>query len=132
MHSPPTIVFVLYGIIILGMIIGEYALYKDEIDALISKVKSKKVKSEAQRFYSSNAWRRLKAEVFRKYEATCMCCGASRESGEQIQVDHILPRSLHPNLALDISNCQLLCGPCNRLKSNTDTKDWRTEEELTL
>ena len=60
-----------------------------------------------------------------------MCCGASRESGDKIHVDHILPRSKFPDLALEFSNMAVLCETCNIAKSNTDYTDWRNEQEKT-
>lgn len=54
-----------------------------------------------------------------------MCCGATREDGVQIQVDHIKPRKTHPELALDINNLQVLCEVCNHGKGNWDQTDWR-------
>jgi 5-methylcytosine-specific restriction endonuclease McrA len=85
----------------------------------------KKPKSKAKEFYSSSAWRNLRYKVLCHYEATCMCCGASKESGDQIHVDHVLPRSLYPEQALNFDNMQVLCGICNLAKSNTDFTDWR-------
>jgi 5-methylcytosine-specific restriction endonuclease McrA len=58
-----------------------------------------------------------------------MCCGASRESGDQIHVDHILPRSLFPEHELEFNNMAVLCRSCNMAKSNTDFTDWRNDEE---
>jgi 5-methylcytosine-specific restriction endonuclease McrA len=42
-----------------------------------------------------------------------------------MMVDHIVPRSKRPDLALDISNLQTLCGRCNRGKGSWDQTDWR-------
>ena len=36
-----------------------------------------------------------------------------------LQVDHIKPLSVYPELALDRKNLQLLCGPCNQKKGTT-------------
>lgn len=44
----------------------------------------------------------------------CMNCG----SGENIEIDHIKPESLYPELALDYENIQLLCRRCNASKGN--------------
>ncbi|OUS00279.1 hypothetical protein A9Q84_00065 [Halobacteriovorax marinus] len=60
-----------------------------------------------------------------KIASTCMCCGAI----DSLEVDHILPKSIYPKLAFDISNLQILCCNCNSDKSNTDYTDYRNEEQ---
>lgn len=42
-----------------------------------------------------------------------------------MHVDHIKPRSLHPHLALELSNLQIMCNECNVSKSNKDEVKWR-------
>jgi len=63
-------------------------------------------------FYQSKAWRDLRVVALKKYGSICMKCG----SKEDIQVDHILARSLFPYLKLKLYNLQILCGNCNRKK----------------
>ena len=82
------------------------------------------VKSSA--FLKTRAWRELRYATIKRYGPVCQCCGATaKTSGEPIQVDHIKPRSLFPELALDSENTQVMCGPCNMGKSNKDFTDWR-------
>lgn len=77
-------------------------------------------------FLRTWAWRELRYATIKRYGPICMCCGATaKTSGEPIQVDHIKPRSLFPELALDPENTQVMCGPCNQGKSNKDFTDWR-------
>ena len=64
-------------------------------------------------------------DVLVKYGARCQCCGATAKDGVTICVDHIKPRKLFPELALDINNAQILCAPCNHGKGNTNQTDWR-------
>ena len=111
-------IYALFTIIILIMVISEYQQEPP------TEAKEPKKKTN---FYRSKAWRDLRYKVLKHYEATCMCCGASRESGDQIHVDHILPRSLFPDLALDFNNMQVLCECCNVAKSNTDFTNWKNE-----
>lgn len=76
-------------------------------------------------FLSSYEWRKLRMEAIKKYGAKCQCCGATPGDGIVINVDHIKPRKLFPNLALDINNLQVLCNVCNHGKGNWDQTDWR-------
>ncbi len=78
--------------------------------------------TNSQTFYNSHAWRRLRLRVFEKYGHVCMVPGCNNKGNH---VDHIRPRSLYPHLALDFNNLQVLCGPCNRAKSNDVEVDFR-------
>jgi 5-methylcytosine-specific restriction endonuclease McrA len=42
-----------------------------------------------------------------------------------IHVDHIIPRSKAPALALVVDNLQPLCEDCNMGKGNRDSIRWR-------
>jgi len=79
-------------------------------------------------FLLTYEWRKVRMEAIKRYGPVCMCCGASPATGAVINVDHIKPRLLFPQLALDIENLQILCGECNHGKGNWDMTDWRTEE----
>jgi 5-methylcytosine-specific restriction endonuclease McrA len=80
---------------------------------------------EAKRnFYARPAWRRLRYEVLKERGNACECCGRSPPA-VTVDVDHIQPRSKHPELALLKSNMQILCRDCNFGKSNRDDTDWR-------
>mgnify|MGYP003115653758 CR=1 FL=1 len=76
-------------------------------------------------FYSSAPWRQLRYRVLAAKERRCVCCGATPQTGAQMHVDHIKPRSTHPELALDASNLQVLCKECNLGKMNFDDTDFR-------
>ncbi|WP_374756607.1 HNH endonuclease [Dyadobacter bucti] len=60
--------------------------------------------------------------MLRHYGARCLCC---KRNDVVIHVDHIKPRSKYPKLQLEFTNCQPLCGSCNRGKSNIYKDDWR-------
>lgn len=76
-------------------------------------------------FLSTFEWRRLRMKVIKHYGPVCMCCAATPATGAVINVDHIKPRRLFPELALDFDNLQVLCHDCNHGKGNWDQTDWR-------
>ena len=57
----------------------------------------------------------LRYDVLKKYGSTCMRCGGT----EAIAVDHVYPRSTHPELQLEFANMQVLCRVCNSKKGAT-------------
>lgn len=86
--------------------------------------KSKKRLKKKENFYNSKEWRALRYEAFKIHGRQCLCCGA-RPPQAVLHVDHIKPRSLRPDLELDINNLQILCEDCNLGKSNKDSIDYR-------
>ena len=64
-------------------------------------------------FYRSQVWRSLRIEVLAESNRRCLLCGNSPDNGITLHVDHIKPRSLFPELALEKSNLQVLCEDCN-------------------
>ena len=74
-------------------------------------------------FYRSEEWQRLRYQTLTKYGHRCQKCGAGKES--HLHVDHIKPRSVYPELALEPDNLQVLCEPCNLGKSNLYEDDYR-------
>ncbi len=77
-------------------------------------------------FLFAYEWRRLRMEVIKERGTRCECCGHSPSDGVTVlNVDHIKPRKLHPELALDKANLQILCDACNHGKGNWDQTDWR-------
>jgi 5-methylcytosine-specific restriction endonuclease McrA len=71
-------------------------------------------------FYRTKAWRELRLSILLASDCSCKICGNTSEKGAILHVDHIKPRSLYPELALDESNLQVLCEDCNIAKSNND------------
>lgn len=84
-----------------------------------------KKKALSDNFYNSRAWQILRYQAFEKYGNKCQCCGASPSDGAVLHVDHIKPKSTHPELALDLRNLQILCKSCNLGKINQFDTDWR-------
>lgn len=85
------------------------------------------INAASDNFLSTYEWRRVRMVALKKYGARCQCCGASPADGAVMNVDHIKPRKLFPQLALDVNNLQILCHECNHGKGNWDMTDWRPE-----
>lgn len=68
-------------------------------------------------FYSSREWLSLRYDAFKLYGKKCAICN---DSSSTMHVDHIKPRSKYPDLALTLSNLQILCRDCNLGKSDKD------------
>lgn len=110
----------------------------DEAKRLSALVKDNKAKRRALKygkkptnlFYDSEAWRGLRYQVLRRDGGKCVLCGVTAADGATLHVDHIKPRSLFPELELEITNLQVLCADCNLGKSNTDQIDWRRMETV--
>ena len=84
-------------------------------------------------FLRSYEWRRLRMQVIKERGARCECCGATPADGVTVvNVDHIKPRKLYPELALDPNNLQVLCSVCNHGKGNWDRTDWRSRRSAQL
>lgn len=81
---------------------------------------------DSDAFLRSYEWRSLRMVVLKARGRRCECCGAQPTDGVTVlHVDHIKPRRLFPALALDVTNLQVLCEPCNHGKGNWDQTDWR-------
>lgn len=76
-------------------------------------------------FLRTYAWRQLRYRAIREGGTRCECCGAGPRDGVRLNVDHIQPRKLRPDLALDPWNLQILCEDCNAGKGNHDQTDFR-------
>jgi len=80
------------------------------------------------KFYKTREWKELRYRVLDVLGNTCMACGRSPKTGAVIHVDHILPRSVHPEKALSFENMQVLCDICNEGKSNKWETKWATKK----
>jgi 5-methylcytosine-specific restriction endonuclease McrA len=82
----------------------------------------------ADEFYRSSDWRRLRFDMLERNRGrygvlTCECCLAT--TARQWHVDHVRPRSSHPELALEPANLQVLCQDCNVGKGIRQPIHWR-------
>jgi len=84
----------------------------------------KKNNPKSDEFLQSWAWTNLRYRVLKAYGRQCQCCGA-KPPAVVLHVDHIKPRSLYPELALEFDNLQVLCHDCNKGKSNKFEDDFR-------
>lgn len=78
-------------------------------------------------FYKSRVWKTVRQRALKIYGTECHCCLSRGSKLEPLHVDHIKPKSLYPNLALDITNLQILCKKCNEQRSNLHETDYRPE-----
>jgi 5-methylcytosine-specific restriction endonuclease McrA len=67
----------------------------------------------------------VRYEAILRGDGCCEACGRGKPHGVVINVDHILSRRKRPDLALVLSNLQVLCHDCNHGKGNWDSTDWR-------
>jgi len=81
-------------------------------------------------FLQSIQWRQARLLVLKRDGAKCVLCGATPASGAIMNVDHIKPRRLYPELALDLTNLQVLCHECNHGKGSWDHTDYRWMHEV--
>ncbi len=82
-------------------------------------------KSKRDPFLHSYEWKKVRFDALKLNDGRCCLCGISADDGAVLNVDHIKPRKTHPELALTVSNLQVLCGTCNHGKGNRDETDWR-------
>ena len=66
-----------------------------------------------ERFDGSTAHVAWREEARGRLPHECVWCG---RSDERLQVDHILPKSRFPGLALEPRNAQRVCAWCNQRK----------------
>jgi len=67
----------------------------------------------AASFVYSPAWRSLRLQALRRDGYRCVKCGVDVSQPGQARVDHILPRSSYPRLALVLSNTRTMCSRCD-------------------
>lgn len=73
----------------------------------------KKSKKQREKFLRSDEWQKLRTKIFERDGRCCAKCG----NVKQLNIDHILPRSKFPELALDEINLRVLCWNCNKAKA---------------
>jgi 5-methylcytosine-specific restriction endonuclease McrA len=62
-----------------------------------------------QRFYLSDAWKRLRRQALIRDHFACTICGVNVSHRGQARVDHIQSLRTRPDLALTLANLRTLC-----------------------
>jgi hypothetical protein len=101
--------------------------YRDWLYNLYFSGENEIIRKPDESFYGSDGWIILRNKIRKIYGFQCMKCGLEDNTN---CVDHIFPRSKYPQLELDINNMQMLCGICNIVKGNRNTKDYRDSNHM--
>jgi 5-methylcytosine-specific restriction endonuclease McrA len=88
----------------------------------------KRMIEEAMRFYSSPEWSLLRKQAIERDGRICSHCGKRIKDDFDLTVDHKLPRSKHPDLALKIENLRVFCRACNSKKGARDWSSYVKDE----
>ena len=75
---------------------------------------SKKITAENNPRWKGGTWNYLKPKVLLRDKYTCQNCGL--EEGRIMEIDHIRPKKLFPELQFNIDNLMTLCPNCHRRK----------------
>ena len=62
-------------------------------------------------------WAVLRQQIIERDGWACRCCG---KRALRLEVDHVQPVRLRPDLAFDPRNLQALCGPCHTRKTRLE------------
>jgi 5-methylcytosine-specific restriction endonuclease McrA len=89
---------------------------------VLAEERKKKIE-EAQLFYSSPEWVKLREQVIKEEGRVCAQCGRKIKNDNDVTVDHIRPRTKYPQLALSRENLRVLCRQCNSRKKD---REWLT------
>lgn len=69
---------------------------------------------ESPDFYHSEAWKWTRLRLLKKTRPKCAHCG--RRGSAILTIDHIIPRDVRPDLALETSNLEVICYTCKSRK----------------
>ena len=86
------------------------------------------ITDESYRIRRSGMYADWRAEVFKRDNYTCQCCGLRSEKGSRVRLnaDHIKPFAFFPDLRFELSNGRTLCEPCHRR-----TPTWGAQKDFT-
>ncbi|WP_097082392.1 HNH endonuclease [Rhodobacter sp. JA431] len=78
--------------------------------------KRKEYARHSKRVTSTRRWQVLRQQILERDGWACRCCGERR----RLEVDHIQPVRLRPDLAFDPRNLQALCPRCHTRKTRIE------------
>jgi len=84
-------------------------------------------KFQAEEFYKSSEWKKVRGKILHIYGLECMACSATPMTGAVMNVDHIRPVRKYWGKRLDLNNLQVLCSRCNRIKGSSSQIDLRPD-----
>lgn len=69
------------------------------------------ISTERELFHASKKTKEWKHSIYKKDNYTCICCG---QKGYELNVHHIKPYAIYPELRLDENNGATFCVNCHR------------------
>jgi len=116
--------FIIFAVIAILMVVG------NRIQAKHMPIENSRLKElsigrqknidEANIFYASTEWQRIRERFIMEQGRMCQECGQPIRNDFDLRVDHIKPKNKFPELALDKSNLQILCHNCYSTKGVTN------------
>jgi hypothetical protein len=64
--------------------------------------------------YHSKEWKLMRELVLTRDGNKCVRCGAENSWKNALQVEHVLSKAYHPELAFEMSNLMTLCNRCHK------------------
>lgn len=71
--------------------------------------------------WKGGKWKVQKKAALIRDNYTCVICGLCEK--DIMEVDHIIPKKLRPDLKSELSNLMTICPNCHRRKTNRELKN---------
>lgn len=83
-------------------------------------------KKESQKVIKTKQWRQLRPKILKRDLYECQRCliKFGIHNRENLQIDHIIPRTARPDLAYEPTNLITLCARCNKEKGTKSELDF--------
>jgi len=113
---------IIVHLVIVGILANPRRERRKQVEVRIGELAEERKKKieEAQLFYSSPEWVRLREQVIKEEGRVCAQCGRLIKDDNDVTVDHIRPRTKYPHLALSRENLHVLCRRCNSRKKDRE------------
>jgi 5-methylcytosine-specific restriction endonuclease McrA len=99
----------------LSDIVNKYPQHKSFVYQSYKKWRLDKYnKSSENLFYHSPEYKFLRLTVLKRDGYKCTNCGKSGSTNNALQLEHIKPKSLYPELIYELSNLRILCINCHK------------------